>query len=52
MYKIYNSNNLNNFKRSLLHNTGSLGDEKLWVIAGLPPPIWKMGEKRCQGANA
>lgn len=52
MYKIYNSNNLNNFKRSLVHYTGSLGDEKLWLIAGLPPPIGKMGGKRYQGANA
>lgn len=33
MYKIYNCNNLNNFKRSLLQNTASLGDEKLWLIA-------------------
>lgn len=48
MYKIYNSNNLNNFKRSLLHYTGSLGDEKLWEIAGLPLPSakWKGKDTR------
>lgn len=52
MYKIYNSNNLNNFKRSLLQNTASLGDEKLWVRAEASLPICKAGRKRCQVANA
>lgn len=33
MYKIYNSNKLNNCKRSLLQKTASLGDEKRWVLA-------------------
>lgn len=42
-YKIYNGNNPNNYKRSLLQNTASLGDGKHGVITDaspFPPAKW------------